>query len=91
MIHDAVTEMLDRKIVGLSYSQDINSRGLLKIANLEKQIHRIVDSFTLRDWKMVQTDEYFKEKDSIQGVSNAEKEYKKKLLLLEQVQRYKNV
>ena len=91
MIHDEVTEIIDRKIVGLSYSDDSNARGLLKIANLDKQIHRLVDGFSLKDWQSIHTDKYFQEKDSIQGFNSIEKEYKKKLLLLEKVQRYKKV
>ena len=91
MINDEVIQMLDKKISILSYSHDINSRGLLKIAKLEKQIHRIVYDFSLKDWRSIHTDEYFKKKDSIEGVNNIEKEYKKKLHLLESAENHINI
>lgn len=88
MIHDKVIEQFDSKIVALSYKYDTQSRFLLELLNIDKQLYRLTYDFNIYDWQKIQSDEFLENKDSIEGVNTLDRDIRKKQYLLSRVEKY---
>jgi hypothetical protein len=88
MVQDSVTEMFDKKINSLAYRFDPNSQGQKEMLKLDKQLYQLTNDFTLYDWSKVQSKEFIENRDTIQGVTSFDRDYKKKQYLLTRVEKY---
>ena len=88
MVQDSVTEMFDKRISSLAYRFDAHSKGQVEILTLDKQLYQLTSDFNLYDWSKVQSKEFIENRDTIQGVTSFDRDYKKKQYLLTRVEKY---
>jgi len=88
MLQDSVTEMFDKRISSLSYKFDAYSKGQVEILTLDKKLYQLTNDFSLYDWNKVQSKDFIENRDTIQGVTSFDRDYKKKEYLLTRIEKY---